>query len=81
MSDMDHSDVFNPFSSANLLSSFVWVGGLFVLGLASFSIAKERKSGKDSTTGRVYRLNTLWSSAYAGVFLVLLGFSLAYAYD
>jgi plastocyanin domain-containing protein len=81
MSDIDPREAFNPVSTVNLISGFMTVLGLLLLGFASYSIAKQHKSGKDSTPARIRALNILWSMAYGGVLIVLLGFAMAYAYD
>lgn len=80
-SGLDHRDVFNPFSTVNVMSSVMTVLGLGFLGYGAYSIAKEQKAGKDSTPERVRKLNIMWSYAYLGVFVILLGFGFAYAYD
>lgn len=81
MDNSNHPEIFNPVSTVNLISGFMTLLGLLLLGFASYSIAKQHESGKDSTPARIRTLNIMWSMAYGGVFIVLLGFALAYAYD
>jgi hypothetical protein len=81
MSEIDPREAFNPVSTVNVISGFMTMLGLLLLGFASYSIAKQHQSGKDSTPARIRTLNVMWSMAYGGVIIVLLGFAMAYAYD
>lgn len=82
MSQYNPSEVYNPLSEVNMLTSFSSTVGLVLLGFAMYSIAKQHKNpGRDSTPSSRYTLNTVWSSAFSGVFIILFAFALAYAYD
>jgi multisubunit Na+/H+ antiporter MnhB subunit len=79
--EFDPSEVYNPMSTANMLSSGLVGAGLVGLGYAAYRIAGQQGTDKDSTPQRVRTLNWWWSMVYLALVVVLLGFAMAYAYD